>query len=196
MLNKPNGYDAVQVMNKLPRLPIGGYVIKIMNVKLERYTNGTVLVLQHDIVEGEHANFYRNNYEMQTQEDKKWKGTLRLGVPQDGDEEWKIASFKRNMQALEKSNPGYEWNWDETSLKGKVTGALFRNKEFETSSGSRSVYTECFMMIPADDVRQGNFEMPKDKMLGGNNNSFAQASDAGIGYDFTNQPLQDDDIPF
>lgn len=197
MLNKPSGYDTVQVQSKLPRLPIGGYVIKIMNVKVETYTNGSVLVLQHDIIEGEHAGFYKENYEMQTQEDKKWKGTLRLSIPQDGDEDWKIAAFKRNMQALENSNNGYSWNWDENSLKGKISGALFRNKEFAMENGNRGVYTECFMLIPADDVRAGNFEMPKDKMLNSaaNSNGFA-SQNATNEYGFAGTPLQDDDIPF
>lgn len=197
MLNKPSGYDTVQAQSKLPRLPIGGYVIKIMNVKVETYTNGSVLVLQHDIIEGEHAGFYKKNYAMQTQEDKKWKGTLRLSIPQDGDEDWKIAAFKRNMQALENSNNGYSWNWDETSLKGKISGALFRNKEFAAQNGSTGVYTECFMFIPADDVRAGNFEMPKDKMLNSaaNSNGFA-SQNATNEYGFAGTPLQDDDIPF
>ena len=198
MLQKPNGYDDVQVATKLPRLPIGGYIIKVMNVKVENYTNGSILVLQHDIVEGEHAGFYKKNYDMQTQENKKWKGTLRLSIPMDGDEEWKVASFKRSMQAFEKSNNGFAWNWDEMALKGKIVGALFRNKEYALENGNRGMYTECFMAIPADDVRNGNFEMPKDKMLSGGSTapSLADQFQDNSGYNFTNAPLQDDDIPF
>ncbi len=55
-------------------------------------------------------------------------------------------------------------NWDESSLKGKLCGALFRNKEYEFD-GRQGFYTECFKFMPAEQIRYGEFDMPADKLL-------------------------------
>ncbi len=139
-MKKFNSYDNVEVIKAQEALPIGGYVLKIMDAKEVTYTWGSVLVLSFDIAEGEHKDFYANNYRAQQQENKKWKGTFRMNVPgEDGTEQdvWTARKFKTNMHAIEDSNPGYAWNWDEKSLKGKLVGAVFNNKEYEVDGRRR-----------------------------------------------------------
>ncbi len=65
-------------------------------------------------------------------QDKKWKGVIRQFLPKDDgtdNDEWTKSSFKGLTTAFEHSNPGYTWNWEETSLVGKLVGILFRNEE-------------------------------------------------------------------
>ena len=84
--------------------------------------------LMFDIEEGEQKDFFRKQYESQTSEDKKWKGTVAIYVPTDDGSEkdgWTKKSFKTIMENFEASNPGYTWNWDENSLKGKLIGGIF-----------------------------------------------------------------------
>ena len=78
-------YEEAQEYTEGEKLPVGGYVLKIENLRYEEGANGNsdVIVFQFDIVEGTYAGFFRKNYEENTQEDRKWKGTYRLYVPKD-----------------------------------------------------------------------------------------------------------------
>jgi hypothetical protein len=151
------------------RLPAGGYVIEIHRVTEMEYSWGSQLLLDFDIAEGEHKDFYNNNYDMQMA-NAKWKGVFRLNVPKgDGSEKdgWTANSFKSAIEAIEQSNAGYAWDWDETKLAGKTVGALFRDKEFEMDNGSVAMTTECFKLLPVEYIRSGKFKAPKPKLLSG-----------------------------
>lgn len=137
-MKKWNGYETTQVIGEKKKLPAGGYVCKVMETKEEIYGWGSVLVISFDIVEGDYKNFYREHYEAQ-KNDKKWKGTYRLNCPKDnGDEkdERIKKNFKTFMHHVEKSNAGYKWGWDESTLKGKLFGGLFGEKEYEIEGNS------------------------------------------------------------
>ena len=115
-MKKLNGYETAQAYFEQERLPVGGYVLKILDVKYQENSWGDVILLSFDIEEGEYKGFFANNYRAQTQEDKKWKGTYRLRVPKDDGSEqdnWTMRRFKTVISAFEESNSGYHWNWDE-----------------------------------------------------------------------------------
>lgn len=193
MIKQFNGYEPKA--NK-PRetLPAGGYVAKVKDVKVTNYGYGDVLVLAFDIAEGEHKGFFQQDFSDQTREDKKWRGTFMLNIPQDNGSEkdgWAKNTFNSVMYAFEDSNRDYHWNWDEKSLKGKEIGVLFRNKEWEFD-GRTGWTTECCTMIPAQDVRDGKFKMPKDKPLK-KSQSAAASVPAGSDYE---EIVGDDDLPF
>ena len=147
-------------------LPAGGYVAKIMNAEVKEYSWGEVLVISFDIAEGEYKDFFATQYRENTNEDKKWKGNFRLTVPQEGNQYFdsQKRTFGNCLACIEESNSGYNWDWNETALKGKIVGVLFRNKEWEMD-GSTGWTTECCTFTTADDVRNGKFKMPKDKPL-------------------------------
>ena len=74
-MKKWNGYEDTQAYSDNEKLPTGGYVLKIQNVRLDEGKNGNsdVLVIAFDIAEGEQAGFYKRNYDAQTQEDMNMK---------------------------------------------------------------------------------------------------------------------------
>lgn len=161
------GYEAKKQGGAREILPAGGYVAKILNAEEKRYSWGDVLLISFDISEGEHSDFFNKDYLENTNEDKKWRGTYRLNIPKDDGSEtdgWTKNTFGGAMWAIEESNQGYTWNWDEKSLKGKTVGVLFRNKEWEMN-GNTGWTTECCKLESADDIRNGKFRMPKDKPL-------------------------------
>ncbi|MBR5583137.1 MAG: hypothetical protein IKW21_01265 [Lachnospiraceae bacterium] len=191
MIIKPNGYDEMQVYEAQEKLPVGGYVLKIIKTKVESYTWGQVLVLAFDVIEGEYAGFYQKNFDAQ-QQDKKWKGTYRINLPKnDGSDmdQWNVRKLKSSMTAIEASNDGYVWNWDEKSLAGKLVGGLFGNKEYEMN-GRRGFYTDCRAFCSVERIRSGNFNIPADKLLNGNTNVTNMELPEGF------SAIQDDDIPF
>lgn len=161
-----NGYKAEKAASR-EQLPVGGYVAKILKAKEVSYDWGSVLLISFDIAEGPYAGFFQKDYDNQQTEDKKWRGTYRLNIPKDDGSEkdgWTKRTFGNAMWCVEDANPGYHWNWDETTLKGKLAGVLFRNEEWEwdDKTGWR---TACCAFASVGDIRDGNFKMPKDKPL-------------------------------
>lgn len=184
-----NGYEAKKAATR-ESLPVGGYVAKILNVEEVSYTWGSVLLISFDIAEGKYKDFFSNDYKGQDREDKKWRGTYRLRIPSDDGSEqdgWSKRSFNNAMFCVEDGNPGYHWDWNESTLKGKTVGVLFRNREWEYN-GKTGWSTECCALACVGDIRDGNFKMPKDKPLkekAVSSDGFAEVSSGS-----------DDDLPF
>ena len=161
-----NGLEIKKSVSASEPLPAGGYVAKILNAKVEEYSWGEVLVISFDISEGEYKDFFSKQYKENTREDKKWKGNFRLTVPQESNQYFdsQKRTFGNAIWAIEESNPGYHWDWNESALKGKMAGVLFRNYEYDVE-GRQGWSTECCTFVSVEDVRTGNFKHPKDKPL-------------------------------
>lgn len=148
-------------------LPVGGYVCKIVSAKTEETNWGDKLVLAFDIAEGEFKDYYSKQFKENTSEDKKWKGTMRLSIPTgDGSETDSWAKRKMNnlIYALEDGNPGYSWDWDETKLKGKIIGLVFRNEEYDYN-GKHGFAVKPGAIYDASSIRDGKYKPLADKLL-------------------------------
>ena len=153
------------------QLPEGGYVCKIMNTKYiePKDDKSGQIAVQFDVVEGEHKDFFRKQYDSNTNEDKKWKGKAMIWEPKDdGSEkdEWTKNTFARWTNAIEDSNPGYTWDWDETKWKGKLIGLLF-GKVGTVIEGKQIEYTEVSRPLSVDKVRAGEYKLPKFRSRNG-----------------------------
>ena len=191
-----SNYDTTQTFQERPVLPVGGYVAKIKKAQVRTYTgnNGSFdkLEIAFDISEGEYKDFFASDLKAQKAEDKKWKGVLRLYVPTDDGSERDATTksiFKGNMEAVEESNAGYHWDWDENKLAGKTVGILFRNEEW-AYDGKTGWKAQPFKFIPAAKIREGKFTLPKDKPLNGSSNTVQTKPPAGY------EEIDDDDCPF
>ena len=148
-------------------LPAGGYVCQILSARVENSEWGETLVIAHDVCEGEFKDIFKRDYDNNTREDKKWRGTFRLKLPKDDGTEqdgWKKRSLSNFLWAIEQSNPGYSFNWDEKTLKGKKIGLLYRNKEWEYN-GNSGWTTEAAGTESIGNIREGKFKMLRDKPL-------------------------------
>ena len=191
MIKRFSGYDAAPTASPREKLPAGGYVAKILNAAIVEYSWGSVLVLAHDITEGEYAGFWKADYDSNEREDKKWRGNLRITLPKDDGsdkDEWSKRSFNNLIWAVEVSNPGYAWNWNESSLVGKELGVLYRNKEW-AMNGQSGWTTEACSVVSVDAVREGSFRIPRDKPLANKPASSATPT-------FTALPDDDGELPF
>lgn len=167
-------YETTQTITGSRQLPVGAYICTILKAEEKVYNTSKggewhKLEISFDIAEGENKGFYAADYRAQTGEDKKWKGVIRLNVPNDDGSEmdaWNKRSFKTNMQAIEESNNGYHWDWNEAQLKNKTVGIVFRSEEWEYN-GRSGWRTAAFKFIPAADVKSGNFKIPDPKPLKG-----------------------------
>lgn len=167
MIKKPNAWDSVSVFEDRPKLPVGAYICKIKKAVPQNNSYGNQLAVLFDISEGEYKDFYSNEFKTNSAEDKKYKGVLKVWLPtDDGSDKDKItiSKFKGFTKSVEDSNPGYSWNWDENSLKGKSVGILFRNEEWEFN-GKTGFVARPFIALSTGRVESGNFTIPADKLL-------------------------------
>lgn len=193
MIRQYSGMKAEKMTSSNP-LPAGGYVAIIKRAEVINYDWGQVLELSFDIAEGEHKDFFAKQYRSDTREDKKWKGKHRLTIPVEGTQyfESNQRTFNNFIFALEDSNKGYYFDWDETKIKDKIIGVLFRNKEWEWQ-GKSGWTTECGAITDAQSIKNGDFKPLADKPLKGSTASNNTSSSG-----FTEMPLleDDDDLPF
>lgn len=167
MITRPNNWNEVKEFTDRPKLPLGAYVCKVKKAVVQANDYGEQLCLLFDIAEGDFKDYYSEDFKANTNEDKKWRGVLRQWLPRnDGSEkdEWTKSSFKGMVTSFEKSNPGYQWNWDEASLAGKMVGIIFRNEEWDYNNQTGWAVRP-FRATAVDSVRSGVVKLPKDKPL-------------------------------
>jgi len=166
-MKKIANYETAQPYTDAMKLPPNGYVIGILGAEEMNDNLGVYLHLTFDICEGEQKNFYTTQYKSLQSEDKKFKGVYKLRIPtEDGSEQdgWTLRRFKTVMCAIEDSNPGYHWDWNEKALAGKVVGAIFYEKEYDFN-GKTGFYTTLHSFKSADKIRSGDFKVPPPKLL-------------------------------
>lgn len=177
MIKPYNGYKAEKTSGPREQLPAGGYVAKIISAKVETYKWGDRLAVAYDVVEGEHAGFFKRDYDANTNEDKKWRGVLRLTVPTDAADRLNDMNRRRfnNFTAcLEESNPGYHWDWNETKLRNLGVGMLVREREWEMD-GRTGWTTEACDTACIEAIRSGKFRVPKPYALKAKDDAADQA---------------------
>lgn len=183
------------------RLPKGGYVAKILGVKLEEGKNGNSdqIVVQFDITEGEYAGFFKNQYDNNKNDDKKYKGVVRIWVPKDDGTEqdgWTKTAFARWTNSLEESNSGYVWDWDEKKWKNKAIGLVF-GEVGTVIDGKEIIYTQVDHPEPVANIKTGDFREAKFKAKNGyTGNGISNNSTNGTG-DFMSVPDGiEEELPF
>lgn len=196
MIKRPNNWNEVKEFSDRPKLPLGAYVCKVRKAVIQNNGYGDQLCILFDIAEGEYNGFFNEDFKNNTNQDKKWKGILRTWLPKDdGSEkdEWTKRTLKGVVNAFEQSNPGYQFDWDESSLAGKMIGVLFRNEEWDYN-GKTGWAVRPFRALTVDKVRNNDFTLPADKPL--NNSAVAAYTTNPVSVDDFAVISDDDDLPF
>lgn len=204
-MQKFNGYEEAKKQAQYQpgqKLPAGAYVCKILGVKYEtgQNCNSDMIIMQFDITEGEYKEFFQTQYENSTQEDKKYKGVVRVYVPKDDGTQqdgWTKNAFARWVDGFEKSNPGYIWDWNEKKWIGKMIGICF-GETGTVIGGKEVVYTEARSADSIDNVRAGRCYEQKFKARNGyTGKQTAASSDKPAADDFMKLGDADvEELPF
>ena len=170
MIRKFNDYEQTKSYSESARLPKGGYVMQIKeaNIVQNRSGNGEHLVIFADIAEGDYNGYFLKDYQRQEGEDKKWRGKTFINIPTDDGSEsdsWTKRRFKTFTEAVEDSNEGYHFDWDEKKFKGKFVGALFNEREWESPDGKIIKLTNWAGSCSVDKIRNGSYTLPKDQTI-------------------------------
>lgn len=158
-LRRFNGYNPTPETIR-EQLPVGGYIARIQFVKVEtRPDNSQRLIFRTEIIEGPYADFFHRDYNAQRggAYEAKYRGDYSILCPDEKGSDPKLVDwFNHTMGAIEDSNPGYKWDWNTSSLQGRIVGLSVREAEYQ-----QSVYTEIGKFIPVSVVREGRFRPMK-----------------------------------
>ncbi len=152
-------FDGYQPIKEAPsmQLPKGGYIAQILDVHMESTAIANQrMVFQVEIIEGPFKDFFHREYDARQGSlySGKYRGVYGILYPLNNSESElrSIDRFNKTMGAIEGSNPGYAWDWNLQSLKGRTVGLSVR--EFEYQGG---IFTEIGKFIPVDIIRSGQF---------------------------------------
>lgn len=183
-MRKYDGYEKAEAFTgEYETIEPGGYICKILQVKAEDKDYGTLLRIAFDIAEGERKGYYKRLYERRNESnpDAKWPGMYYQTVKEDD-----LKYFKGFITAIESSNPGFKWNWNEKELEGKLFGGVFGQEEYLNNKKEVKVSTKCVWVRSIEQIRNG-IEPPEIKRL--KNKPSTVVDD-----NFYN--MDDDDLPF
>ena len=196
MIKKFSDYEQTKGYGDYERLQKGGYVLVIKAAQLMQNSMGEYIKVSADIYEGEYIQFFTRAYKAQQSEDKHWTCNYLLNVPNDDGsarDGWTKRKFKTFTEALEDSNEGYHFDWDERRFNGLLIGGLFNEREYEGRNGDVRRATNWGGVCAASKIREGNYKLPADKLLNKGYTAAAPASSDG----FMSIPDGDDEeLPF
>ena len=155
-------------MEKASTLLLGGYVCVILALEQKKSNSGkNMLVINFDIAEGEYRGFYMDKYRNTTpksdSEPVKWQGKYYLML--EG-ENWQ-ERFKGFITSIEESNEGFKWDstvGDEQTLKGKIFGGIFGEKECYYE-GELRTNTKIRWVRSVKTIQEGKFTIPPKKTV-------------------------------
>lgn len=148
-----NGFDKVQASGEYERLAPGGYVIKIQSVTDD--AKKEYLKVVYDIAEGSEAGRYKNEMP-----ENDYRHSFIRSYKEKA-----LGMLKAFTNAIEESNPGYKWDWNERALSGKILGIVFGYEEYEANDGSIKERLYVRSCMSADRIRQGDYKVPELKKL-------------------------------
>ncbi|SHN77504.1 hypothetical protein [Desulfitobacterium chlororespirans] len=184
-MKKYSGYDKTEAFTgEYEKLQLGGHVCVILKVSVEEKEYGDLMRIGFDIADGPNEGFYDRQFQRKKQNnsDAKWPGMYYQTVRKDD-----LRYFKGFIQAIEQSNLGYKWDWDEKTLNGKLFGGVFGEEEYVANDGSIKTAVKCFYVRSVEQIRKG-VDVPEIKRL-------KMQGYTGPGT-YGHEVSLDDDIPF
>ena len=177
---------------RYPMLPEGPYIAEIRGTHIDGQEPNQSLIIRLEVIEGEYKDYFTKRYQHQAggQYEVKYKGDFRLRIPHpQSSSQWPDSDKKRFNDAIyriEKSNPDYHWDGDETRLKGLKVGINMQKGTYNDNE-----YTTIGRLEIIDDIRKGLIKAMKPRKPSyGAGYVSAESENGG----FT--PVEDVEIPF
>lgn len=153
-----NNWNEIKEAGEFDSLPAGGYVAVIKNV--EDDPQKEYLKISFDIAEGNFKDYYLELYKSMNF----WGGSFYRSYKETAQ-----AFFKGFITAVEESNAGYKFNFDETTLKGKKIGVVLREEEYVPQQGPNAGQVRTRLIVDevrsVDKIRKGDFKVKEKKLL-------------------------------
>ena len=158
---KINDFDKVQENGGgFKRIPDGAYIVGVK--KGEDVSDKEFLRLELDICKGEYKNWYQQQYDADNRDTKYWP---RDGVLVRSYKEKALPFFKGFITAVTKSNPKFEWKWNEQDLKNKVFGVVVGTEEYLKKNGGVGTRPYIDSVHSVEAIEKGDYTVPDVKKL-------------------------------
>lgn len=185
---KPKGYEtaSTELANKLPA---GGYVAIILDI--EDVEAKEYLKITYDIHEGEYKGYHKK-------QEERWGNAFNTFIVSYSEKS--VNSLKRFIEAVEDSNKGFHWDWDNprTAIKRGV-GIVLQEEEYVNNSGEVKTRLSNFITAyTCNEIRQGKYSKPTLRKLKGNQNQTQAPATKQSNFieQATTIDINDDDIQF
>jgi hypothetical protein len=159
-MNKPNNWESIkpETGGEFSRPSAGAYVFGI--IKDETTTsrsNNEMLVLSLDIAEGEFKKYFKDLSEKLNKDFflKHYRVLTEASIPY----------LKGDITSIEKSNPGFVYNFSDGSLRGKLVGGMLREEEYLDKNGMVKTSLKIMYLCSAEKARSGELQTPSVKKL-------------------------------
>ena len=147
-------WELVNEAGEFKRLPAGIYPIKITNVV--DVPENEYLEVYCDIVKGEFTNYFKALVDAGLKDSSKTIRSYKMNA---------LPFFKGFITAIEKSNTGYKWDWDEKKLVGKFAVGVFGEEEYQDKNGDIKVSTKLIEVRSIEAWKEGKLKVPELKKL-------------------------------
>lgn len=165
--------DNVKAAGEYEKLPPGGYICGIVNVRHD--IPKQYIEIFYDIADGAYKNYWRNAESGMGF----WGGSFKRSYKEKA-----LPFFKAFIEAIERSNPDYRWDGDESKLKGKWIGLVIGEEEYINKYGDLKVKHCVDKARAVEDIKAGDYKVPPLKKLKVQDDPFVPLDDGG------------DDLPF
>ena len=171
-MKRINNWENIQESTSFKRLTPNGYSVKIL--KVEDHPEKEYLKIYFDIVKGDDKGYFKKQYDGDTRKEKKWPnaGTFIRSYKDSA-----ASMFKGFTNAIEKSNKGYQWNFDEKTLVNKVVGLIIADEQYQNQKGQVRVRNYVAAVRSVETIEKGEYEIPALKELTTTKTTTAPAND-------------------
>lgn len=201
-MRKISNWENIQESTSFKRLAPGGYIVKLLNV--EDHPDKEYLKISFDIVEGDEKGYFKKQYDNDKRETRKWPnaGSFIRSYKDSA-----ASMFKGFVGAVERSNKGYSWDFNEKTLVGKLVGLIISDEQYQNQKGQIRERNYVAAVRSVDIIKKGEFDVPPLKELDGSKIQPTTAKSAPVvdpwagqnepepesAPDFDNNPFADDD---
>lgn len=186
-MNKPSGYDGTKAASFGFNGPSAGpQVLGIVSAVVGRTKDNSKekITLSFDIAKGEFKNFYRDL------SDKHGKDCF-LKYDQLTEGEKSLPYFKGMITAIEESNAGFTFNFDEKTLTRKLVGAMLQEKHYINKLGAKKSILKVAFLCSIAKAESGTLKTPDPEFPEDDNSFNSNANNQ------SNQGLlPEEDLPF
>ena len=172
------GYDLVNEAGEfkpLPAMAAGVRITKVVDVPEKEY-----LEIYCDITKGEYAGYFKALVDSGLRDTSRHIRSYKASA---------LPFFKAFITAVEKSNTGYKWDWDEQKLVGKGVIAVFGQEEYLDNEGNVRIGTRVQEFRSVEAFKEGRIKVPELKKL--------PETEKPVQEESANLPeIPDDELPF
>lgn len=147
----------------------GGYVARIISA--EDVTDRSFLKISFDITEGDYTDYFRERF---YRFGGNWpnSGMLYRSYKQSA-----LSMFKRFINCIEQSNPGFLWEWREDALAGTAFGVVIAEDSYTDGQGIMRQTLKAKEVYTIEQIHKGDFRVPTQKKAIEPHEAFTELTD-------------------